>query len=135
MPADGQNVLANNSPNVWDAAAQWYLEGGEAGDVKDQTVVRYVHRKLMANGVADKVNDQSSQREVPCKLSGLGWKQHEQWYCIPGLSRPRRCKPVFQAFETLRELRRSCIQSLIPVGIMPGVEFTGINKSIILCGV
>ncbi|KAM0552417.1 hypothetical protein ACHAPJ_007977 [Fusarium lateritium] len=38
--SDGQNVQCSNSPNAWDAAAQWYLEGAEFGDVKNGTVVR-----------------------------------------------------------------------------------------------
>ncbi|KAJ4258943.1 hypothetical protein NW762_008031 [Fusarium torreyae] len=50
--SDGQNVQCSTSPNVWDAAAQWYLEGAEFGDVKNGTVVRFRNVKY-ANSYLD----------------------------------------------------------------------------------
>ncbi|KAM5353370.1 hypothetical protein ACJ41O_000020 [Fusarium nematophilum] len=36
----GRRVGADKGVNVWDAAAQWYLEGGQIGDIKDDTIIR-----------------------------------------------------------------------------------------------
>ncbi|KAI5459037.1 ricin B lectin domain-containing protein [Mariannaea sp. PMI_226] len=47
--ADGQNVRCDSSPSVWDASAQWYLEGGEVGDIKDGTIVRLRNVKFAAS--------------------------------------------------------------------------------------
>ncbi|KAF5013398.1 hypothetical protein FDECE_586 [Fusarium decemcellulare] len=77
----GRKVRCEKGHDVWDAAAQWYLEGGQVTDIGDNAVVRLRNVKY-TSGYLD--------------LSGSETKNHTPFLVYPGHGGPN------QAFKLLK---------------------------------